>query len=102
MPFTSSAFAVTALAGGGQAGAPVLHEDLNRVDTVATAGDSVCLPPSTGVGMECVVINATNNALQVFGSGTDTVNGVASISQPANSARTYICGGAGTWYALSS
>jgi hypothetical protein len=44
------------------------------------------------------------NAMQVYGSGTDTINGIATatgISQPPNSVCEYFCTAAGVWYAMT-
>lgn len=83
----SVATGITAHAGGGQASATLLTAQYNRVDTVATAADSVKLPPPSFVGQ---VIAITNNdsadSLQVFGSGTDTINGVATATGVAQAA----------------
>ena len=91
---------ITALAGGGQAGATLLTNEINRVTTVATAADSVMLPVSFP-GLSVAVINAGANAMQVYGNGTDTINGVAAatgVSQMPNSATFYMCATAGAWF----
>jgi hypothetical protein len=91
--------AIVAHAGGGQALATPLTKEINRIGTVATAGDSVVLPPSAP-GLTIVVINKGANAMQVFGSGADTINGVAAatgISQMASSVLLYVCTVAGSW-----
>jgi hypothetical protein len=99
--FTESAKdAITAFAGGGQTNATLLAAQTNRITTVATAADSVKLPVSAA-GLEIIVINSGANAMQVFGSGTDTINDVATatgVSQPANSIDVYACPVAGKWY----
>ena len=98
--FPSIAAVITAAAGGGQLNATKLAPDFNRITTVATIGDSVQLPMGTSP-IICVIINATNQAVQVFGNGSDTINGVASatgISQLGNSVDLYICGGSGLWF----
>lgn len=90
----------TALAGGGHAGALLLDKDFNVVGTVATAGDSVLLPPSAP-GMNVWVYNAGANPMQVFGSGTDTINGIATatgISQGVGALAVYVCRVAGNWH----
>lgn len=95
----SSTNSITAFAGGGQTNATALTAQINRVTTVATAGDSVKLPPAT-VGLWVVVINKGANPMQVFGAGTDTINGVATatgISQMQNSVDLYVCAVAGSW-----
>src|SRR5579859_3813265 len=95
----STANNVTAFAGGGQASATALTSANNRITTVATAGDSVKLPAAT-VGQRIVITNAGANPCQVFGAGTDTINGVASatgVSQIKNSTVIYACTVAGNW-----
>lgn len=91
---------LTAHAGGTQAAALPLTAELNRISTVATAGDSVSLPASAA-GLSIVVVNSGANAMQVFGAGTDTINAVATatgVSQMPNSLVLYVCHTAGTWY----
>lgn len=79
--------AITAFAGGGQTNAVLLTSQYNRVDTVATAADSVKLPAPTFIGQEVEVMNnAAANSMQVFGSGTDTINGVATATGVAQAA----------------
>lgn len=90
---------ITAFAGGGKASATPLAAQWNRVTTVATAGDSVLLPPAVP-GLPVTVINAGANDMQVYGQGTDTINGIATatgISQPRGSVAVYTCGAAGAW-----
>lgn len=99
LPTTSYTNSITAHAGGGQSSATLLTTNINRVTTVATAGDSVKLPPSAP-GLSIVVLNAGANSMQVYGSGSDTINGVATatgISQMAGSVYTYVCTLAGIW-----
>lgn len=89
---------ITAHAGGGQASATLLTANINDVGTVATAADSVKLPPPTIPGQIIVVANNGANAMQVFGSGTDTINGVATatgVSQPAGKHAFYVSEGVG-------
>jgi len=91
--------ALTAFAGGGQGSAVALPSMLNRVATVATQGDSVKLPASV-VGLVITVLNRGAQPMQVFGAGTDTINGIATatgISQGINTAATYVCNVAGNW-----
>lgn len=95
---------VIAHAGGGQGSATLLTGQFNSVDTVGTAADSVALPAATYVGQEVEVVNNTATAMQVFGSGTDTVNGVATatgLSQPAGKMAVYkaaTIGTAAAWF----
>lgn len=96
-----SSNALTAHAGGGQGSALALTKEINRVTIVATAGDSVKLPASVA-GLSILIINSGANSLQVFGAGTDTINGVATatgVPQMINSAILYQCAVAGLWQA---
>lgn len=98
----NAANALTAFAGGGQASATQLAAGINRVTTVATIADSVKLPAATA-GAQIVVINAAANSMQVFGAGTDTINGVATatgVAQMGNSLVIYVCAVAGSWVEL--
>lgn len=99
--YESAADALTAHAGGGQGSALALTAQTNRITTVATAGDSVALPPSVP-GLEITVVNSGANPMQVYGSGTDTINDVATatgVPQMQNSICIYACSVAGKWYA---
>lgn len=91
---------ITATAGGGQGAAFQINTQTARITTVATAGDSVQLPPAAP-GMELMVINHGVNSMQVFGNGTDTIDDQAAatgVAQMANSLVIYTCTIAGTWY----
>lgn len=91
---------IVARAGGGQANAFPVIAQMARVITVATAGDSVLLPPSVA-GLEIYLINHGANAMQVYGAGTDKIDDVATatgVSQMQNSAVIYACTTAGNWY----
>jgi hypothetical protein len=98
--FESATDALAANAGGGQASALGLTTELNNVGTVATAADSVKLPAARA-GLTIVVINTGANPMQVFGSGSDTINGVAAaagVSQMPNSVVLYVSTAAGKWF----
>lgn len=89
----------TAFSGGGQGSAVALTSMINRVSTVAAQGDSVKLPASA-VGLGVLVLNRGANPCQVFGAGTDTINGIATatgISQGVNTQALYVCSVAGNW-----
>ena len=91
---------LTAHAGGGQGSALVLTKQVNRVTTVATSGDSVLLPASAA-GLFVTCINSGANPMQVYGAGSDTINGVASgtgVSQMPGSSVVYNCVAAGAWF----
>ena len=91
---------LTATPGGGQAGALQLTNQTSRLTVVATAGDSAKLPASQP-GLEVTVINHGVSAAQIYGSGTDQINDVASasgVSQMPFSSVLYFCTTAGQWY----
>ncbi len=100
---------ITAHAGGGQTSAQQLYAEVNRITTVATAGDSVMLPPAVvnqGVtqqaGLTIFIINHGANNMQVYGNGTDTIDDVATatgVTQMPGSATIYTCTTTGKWYA---
>lgn len=73
---------------------------MNVAVTTSNASDAVVLPPATS-GMEVTIVNLSAvNAMQVFGSGTDTINGTAGatgVSQAANAVTIYFCFVAGAW-----
>lgn len=107
-PLSASVTGVTALAGGARSAAtPVLSGGFNEVTTVATAADSVCLPPAV-YGLEIFVHNgAAANSMQVFaGFGTsDTINGVAAatgVAQAAGKGAIYACYKDGAWTRILS
>ncbi len=66
---------VTALAGGAQAGAPVLAYGYNEVDTVASTNDSVQMPFAVA-GAMCAVNNMSGNTMRIYAQ---------SAGNPANS-----------------
>jgi len=90
---------ITAHAGGGQSLATAITTQNARVTVVATAGDSVRLPASAA-GLMVLVSNRGANPMQVYGAGTDTINGIATatgISQGVNTQALYFCATAGNW-----
>jgi hypothetical protein len=91
---------IVAKAGGTQTTARLLTAMTSRIITVATPNDAVLLPISAA-GLELMVINHGANAMQVFGSGTDTIDDIATatgVSQMPNSLVIYTCAAAGKWY----
>lgn len=91
---------ITATAGGGQATARLLTSQTSRIVTVATTGDSIRLPVSAP-GLELLVVNSGVNAVQVFGFGTDLVDGLPTsmgVSQMPSSMVIYSCTTAGQWF----
>lgn len=103
---------LTAHAGGTQAAALALGYGLQIVRTVASGSDSVKLPPAVQ-GLVVFVMNlAAANSMQVFGSGVDTINAVATatgVAQAAGKVGIYIADSgtgsatvAGNWTRLLS
>lgn len=103
--FESAATGIVAGTTRTQAGATPLTQEINRVDT-ATApaagsllGDGVVLPASAA-GLTLLVWNNTNNPVQLYSNGSDTVNGVAGatgIAMPPNSLYIAVAAAAGSW-----
>ena len=94
---------LTAKAGGGQSGATLLTGDLNVVTTVATAADSVILPPMVP-GRGIVAVNATANSMNVFPAVGEKINGGsanASVAVAAGKATTFYCATAGSSFGLA-
>lgn len=88
-------------AGTTRADALQLAKQINNV-TTAAAGTGVILPASAsaGIGAIIVVFNAGANAMQVYGAGSDTIDGVAgSTGVPLTNAKRcmYILVAANTW-----
>lgn len=88
-----------------QAGATAVSIGVNRVDTSTAPsagsllGDGVRLP-AAAAGALVVIINNTANPIQVYGNGSDTVNGIAAatgIAVPPNSLDAYYAASTGQW-----
>lgn len=105
--FGSSQTGITAGATRTQAGAYALSTQYSRVDTstahsaTTLLGDGVALPLSTALGGSFFVLhNNTSNYIQVYGTSSDTVNGIAGatgFAQLPNTIEVYYCSGANTW-----
>lgn len=96
LPAPPAQLGLTALAAGTKADATPLGYGVNTITTVAGAADSVLLPQAFP-GAVVVVLNLVATAIQVFGKGTDTIDGIATgtgIDQAA-SARAVFYGVAG-------
>ncbi len=98
-------YGITALAGGAlSASTPVLTLGANTVTTVASSADSVVLP-SAVAGSVVFVANAGASAMQVFGKGSDTINGTAGatgISVANNKRILFVAVTNGKWFSLLS
>ncbi len=97
---------ITAHAGGGQGSAYALSASAvtHNVTVVATTGDSVLLPASTP-GQMHYIINSGASGVQVYGTGTDTINGVAfgtGVRVSPTNAAWFIADAAGTWYSTQA
>lgn len=95
----SRASGITAKAGGGKATAVQLSRSLNRVDTVASGGDSVLLPKAIA-GSVVFVTNNGANSMNQYGTGADTINGAATANATALAAgktAIYVCHVTGAW-----
>lgn len=104
LPTVSFMNGIAALAGGAQVGATQITNVINRVTTVATAGDSVKLPASAG-GLQIVVTNAASVSLNVYPSSGDAINGAA-VNLPqaiaAGKTSSFSCAVSGQWHAVIS
>lgn len=101
-------YGITAKAGGTKALALQLNASLCVVTVCATNNDSVKLPPGYA-GLTVMVVNMGAATLAVFGSGTDTINDVATatgVTQATLISGLYRCAavvsGAGKWYRVLS
>lgn len=95
---------LTALAGGGQAGATGINAQNARFTTVATAADSAMLPLSTP-GLILTVTNASANSMNVFPRTGDIINALsanAAFAVAAGKTCTFTCFGPGQWHTLLS
>lgn len=99
----SAADGLVAHAGGGQALATPITTCIARFATVATLNDSSLLPPAVA-GLELTVINSGAASMNVFPSGTDTINGAAPSAAYALAAAKqafFSCPANGKWFAIS-
>ena len=89
-----------------QAGATGLSQEVNRIDTStapaagSTLGDGVRLM-SAQAGLTVVVINNTANPVQVYGNGSDTLNGVTGatgVMLPPRGIYAFAAAGSGAWF----
>jgi hypothetical protein len=100
----SAANGLTALAGGGQAGATPITTKIARFTTVATGGDSSLLPKAT-VGNSIRVKNAGAASMNVFPATGEAINAGAPNAQFAvanGKSCDFFCAVAGIWDTLLS
>ena len=110
LPIEPTADGLTAHAGGGQASGLLLTSKNNRITTVATAADSVVLPPAVG-GLSVRVKNAAAaNSMNVYPAsatqggvaGGDSINALAvnaAYALAANKLVEFTCFTTGLWEA---
>jgi hypothetical protein len=89
-----------------QAGATVLTKEVSRIDTAtapaagSTLGDGALMIPSAS-GLDATVINNTAFPVQLYGAGTDTINGVAAtvgVALPPGDVANLECAATGAWH----
>lgn len=98
-PAFSSQSGITAHAGGTITGAFPISATISNISTTANAADS-CILPKANAGSVYLVSNNGANAMQMFGNGSDTIDGVAGatgISMPAGQDLIFVCCTAGQW-----
>jgi hypothetical protein len=75
---------------------------LVRVTTVASSGDAITLPPAYP-GDEFKIFNSGANPMQVYATGSDTINATAGstgISQTNGKGNLYFCVTQGSWQTI--
>lgn len=100
---TFSAIDALTATGTNQGTALVVTAMQNRFTTVATSTGAIL--PIAVAGMSVVIINAGANGLQVYGNGSDTINGIAGatgVTLAAGKTADYITTVAGAWHQLLS
>jgi hypothetical protein len=88
-----------AKAGGGRPTATTISSANNQFSVVATAADS-CVLPAAKAGLEVFIQNDGAASLQVFGNGSDTINGTAGATGVAlanGASALYKCIFTGQW-----
>ena len=90
-------------AGANQAGATPIPAMMDRFTTVAVGTGAVL--PIAVAGMNITVINAGANPLQIYGNGSDTINGTAGptgVALAVGKTAEYFTTVAGAWHQLLS
>jgi hypothetical protein len=104
-PFGLGTNGLTALSGGGQTGATQLLTGMNRITTVAAAGDSCQLPHSFPGGLVIVINDAANPTdVYVSAGSTDVVGNLSDaqyVSIPGGTSVIFMCAVLGYWNAGS-
>lgn len=96
-----------------QAGATLLDEQISRIDSSTAPasgsilGDGICLPVVTSgaVAAPYTIVNNSQNPIQLYASGADTINGIAGSTGvalwPGLIASAFLAT-AGQWHVLSA
>lgn len=96
----STQSAVTATPAGTAVTSLLLSSANVNVAVVATANDGVRLPPAVA-GLEVSIVNSdAADSLQIFATGTDTINataGATGVALAAGAAAIFRCIKAGNW-----
>ena len=90
---------VTAHSTGGQTSATALTKQFNFISVCAADHDSVKLPASAA-GLVIYIFNGAAHIAQVYGAGTDTVDGVLTttgVPLTGGLRAAYVCFAAGNW-----
>ena len=104
-PTVTAVDALTAKAGGGQAGATLCAAVINRFTTVATAGDSGILPAAKA-GMQITVTNAhATNSMNLFPASGEQINQAGAntaFALAAGKTASFTSAANGAWHAVLS
>lgn len=90
---------IIATTGGTQSTSVALSSAFNEIVTVAAEADGVVLPLAKS-GLRICVTNSGANPAQVFGYGTDTINGTAGnvgVALADGDTALFICTKDGVW-----
>jgi len=104
LPTVSFQNNITATAAGTQGTAFQLKTAINRMTVVATAGDAVKLPASSG-GLQIYTANGGATAMNVFPLLGDQINALGvnvAFSVPVTKTASFICAAPGFWHAILS
>jgi hypothetical protein len=100
----SAADSLTAHADGGQSTGTPIAAVISRFTVVATAGDSVLLPPALP-GIVLYIVNAAAASMDVFPLTGESINALApdaAFAVGANTLGLFICAATGHWQALAA
>lgn len=99
----SFANALTALAGGAQAGTSLSNYTMNQFSTVASGNDSAQLPKAVAGRMRIVSNAAASNSMVVFPQTGEFINALtvdSGFTVAANKVAIFFCFVNGTWNSI--